>query len=134
MEQLKNVLAQTTGQVLAMCEQLQKRNETLEKYLFGNPELWCVKLQVAGHMMAMRSREAADLHAAEIEKASAGFEVATVVPSPWPADIHREKVLDNLDSLVNISGARIQDLSHYLNVLRKLLAARGAPIPDESES
>ncbi|WP_313453379.1 hypothetical protein [Stutzerimonas nitrititolerans] len=88
MDAIKNALTHNTIALYQVCDDLKRRAETLEQYLFGKPDLWCVSMPVAGQLLAMRSREAAEKYAAEINVVSGGMENATVVESPWPMDVH----------------------------------------------
>lgn len=97
METIKNAHTQSAVALYRALDQEQARVKTLEDYLFGSPELWCVTLQVAGQVLAMRSKAVAERYASEITEVSGGAEVATVVPSPWPLDVHTEKAFEVIE-------------------------------------
>lgn len=132
MESIKLALSQNTLALFHAFDEQKKRTDTLEQYLFGSQELWCVSLSVAGHMLAMRSREAAEQRAAEINQVSEGVETASVVSSPWPLDVHTAKAFEVLETWLAATDRTVSAQQIQIGRLKRHLAS--AKKRGESES
>lgn len=122
MTDLKHNATQAILAVYAHADQLEARVAELEA-LQGNPELWCVRLQGSGEILAMKSKGAAEHHAGEFNSLGLDGVTASVIRSPWPQDIHFAKAFRLLESWLDAANQALQAKSAELVKLRGLIGA-----------
>lgn len=121
MTDLKQSATNAILAVYAENDQLRARNAQLEA-LQGPQELWCVHVQGPDDMLAMKSKEAADKYAADINALDIPCVNAVVVPSPWSLDIHTANAFAVLEQWLEESNAAMGLMTAQLGKMRHLLS------------
>ena len=130
MSDLKQNATDAILAVYAENDRLRARNAQLEA-LQGPQELWCVHVHGPDDMLAMKSKEAAEKCAAQINALGIPCVNGVVVPSPWPLDIHTANAFDVLERWLDESNASMALMAAQLDKARHLLSLHKSRASEE---
>lgn len=106
-------------------DQLQARIKDLEA-LQGDQELWCVIIKQTGETLAMKSKDAAEKHAGDLNGLGLEGVTAEVIASPWPQDIHTAKSFRIMEAWLDAANHALQVKTAEILTMRGLLCACAA--------
>lgn len=122
MTDLKYSATQAMLAVYEQNDQLHARVKALEA-LQGDQELWCVLIQGTGETLAMKSKDAAEQRADELNALGLEGMAASVMASPWPQDIHFAKAFAILEAWLHAANHALNARSGEVVTLRSMLAS-----------
>lgn len=124
------LIAAVTDATLALYrdhERLTARVAELEALQSGDRELWCVLIQETGETLAMKSKDAAERQAGELNGLGLEGVTAAVVASPWPLDIHFDKAFKILEAWLEAANHALQSKTAEVVQIRSFFHALANP-------